>query len=73
MPFTVETEQEMDGRWIAEVADLSGAIAYGVTRQEAVAKAEALALRIIADRIEHGETLPSLERVFEVIECSCCR
>jgi len=50
MRFTVETEQESDGRWIAEVTDLSGALAYGSTRQEAVAKAEALALRILAEK-----------------------
>lgn len=66
MTFTVEVEQEVDGRWIAEVTDLPGSLAYGSTRDSAVARAEALALRIIADRLEHGESLPSLDRVFSV-------
>ena len=48
----VEIEMEDDGRWIAEVPDMPGVMAYGSTRQDAVAKAEALALRIIADRID---------------------
>ena len=49
----IEIEREDDGRWIAEVPDIPGVMAYGITRQDAVAKAEALALRIIADRIDH--------------------
>lgn len=53
--LTVETEQETDGRWIAEIAELPGVMKYGGNRDEAVAQAEALALRVIADRIEHGE------------------
>jgi len=52
----VETEREQDGRWIAEAPALPGVMAYGKTREEAVAKAEAMALRVIADRLEHGET-----------------
>ena len=55
MNFTVETEQETDGRWIAEVAEIPGVMKYGTTREQAIAQAEALALRVIADRIEHGE------------------
>jgi len=55
MNFTVETEQETDGRWIAEVAEIPGVMKYGATREQAIALAEALALRVIADRIEHGE------------------
>jgi len=55
MKFTVETEQEEDGRWIAEVNELPGVMKYGATRDEAIAQAEALALRVVADRIEHGE------------------
>lgn len=55
MQLTVETERETDGRWIAEVPELPGTMCYGTTREEAVAKVEALALRVIADRIEHGE------------------
>jgi predicted RNase H-like HicB family nuclease len=62
----VETEQEEDGRWIAEVAQLSGAMAYGATRAEAVAKVEALVLRILADRLDHGEKAPELSQVFTV-------
>ncbi|NUM54041.1 MAG: type II toxin-antitoxin system HicB family antitoxin [Candidatus Hydrogenedentes bacterium] len=55
MQFTVATEQEEDGRWIAEVNELPGVLKYGKTRDEAIALAEALALRVVADRIEHGE------------------
>jgi len=64
--FNVEIEREDDGRWIAEVVDLPGAMAYGQTREEAVSRAEALALRILADRLENGESLPTLENVFSV-------
>ncbi len=55
MKFNVEIEQEVDGRWIAEVPDLPGALAYGQTPDEATVKVQALALRILADRLEHGE------------------
>jgi predicted RNase H-like HicB family nuclease len=55
MIFTVEYEQEEDGRWLAEVSELPGVLAYGRTSEEAAAKAQALALRVLADRIEHGE------------------
>jgi predicted RNase H-like HicB family nuclease len=50
--YKVETEVEADGRWIAEVVDLPGVLAYGSTEREAVASAQALALRVLADRIE---------------------
>ena len=50
--FTLELEQEDDGRWIAEVGELAGVLVYGATKEEAVAKAEALALRVVADRLE---------------------
>ena len=60
MRFIVEVEQEEDGRWIAEVMDLPGVLAYGQTPEEARAKVQALALRVIADRLEHGETGPDL-------------
>jgi predicted RNase H-like HicB family nuclease len=66
MKFNVEIEREDDGRWIADVVDLPGAMAYGQTREEAVSRAEALALRILADRLENGESLPTLENVFSV-------
>ena len=55
MQMKIEIEREEDGRWIAEVPDLPGTMVYGATRQEAVAKAQALALRVLADRVEHGE------------------
>ena len=60
MTFKVEIEQEEDGRWIAEVMDLPGVLAYGQTPEEARAKVQALALRVIADRLEHGEAGPDL-------------
>ena len=62
----VETEVEEDGRWIAEVAELPGAMAYGTTRDEAIARVEALVLRTLADRLEHGESAPELRHVFTV-------
>lgn len=62
----VEIERETDGRWIAEVPDLPGVTAYGNTRDEAVARVEALALRVIADRIEHGDPIPELSEFFAV-------
>jgi len=58
MTFTVEYEREDDGRWLAEVIELPGALAYGGTKHEAIAKAQALALRLLADRLEHGEGKP---------------
>ncbi|MGA9768972.1 MAG: type II toxin-antitoxin system HicB family antitoxin [Blastocatellia bacterium] len=63
MNFIVETEQEEDGRWIAEVLELPGVLAYGKTHLEAVAKAQALALRVIAEQLEHGEIAPDLVSV----------
>ena len=58
MKLSVELEQEQDGRWVAEVPQLSGVLAYGQSREQAAAKAKALALRVIADRLEHGEQVP---------------
>jgi predicted RNase H-like HicB family nuclease len=55
MTFKVELEREDDGRWIAEIPDLPGVLAYGNSADEACAKVQALALRVLADRIEHGE------------------
>lgn len=60
----IEIEREEDGRWIAEVIDLPGVLAYGATREEAIAKVEALALRVIADRLDHGEGIPELDELF---------
>lgn len=62
----LELEREADGRWIAEIPALPGVMAYGVTRDEARATVEALALRTLADRIEHGEEAPELGDLFVV-------
>jgi predicted RNase H-like HicB family nuclease len=56
--FVVEIEREDDGRWIAEVVALPGVMAYGSTREDALGRAEVLALRVLADRLEHGEAIP---------------
>lgn len=58
MNFNIEYEQEEDGRWIAEATGLPGVLAYGQTREEAMTKAETLALRVLAERLEHGEGRP---------------
>ena len=60
MTFAVEIDREDDGRWIAEVPALPGVLAYGRTEEEAKAKVQALALRVVADRLEHGEEGPEL-------------
>ena len=62
----LEIEREEDGRWIAEIPDLPGVMAYGATRKEAVSRVQALALRVMADRLEHGEDVPELKGVFAV-------
>lgn len=62
----VEVDIEDDGRWIAEIPELPGVMAYGSDQNEAVQKTEALALRVIADRIEHGERFPELDQLFKV-------
>jgi predicted RNase H-like HicB family nuclease len=62
--LTIEVEREEDGRWVAEVMDLPGALAYGQTRQEAVERVQALSLRVLADRLEHGESVPGMTQVF---------
>lgn len=63
MNLTIELEREEDGRWIAEVTRLPGVMVYGDTREEALAKVQALALRVLADQIEHGEAAPDLVTV----------
>jgi len=60
MTLGVEIEREEDGRWIAEVPELPGVVAYGATEAEAKARVQALALRVVADRLEHGELSPDL-------------
>ena len=63
MALGIELEREDDGRWLAEVPALAGVMCYGRTRDDAVARVQALALRVIADRLEHGETEPALLRL----------
>lgn len=65
--FTVELEQESDGRWIAEVPELPGVLVYGASREEALMRARALSLRVLAERLEHGEDLPQVEAVFSIV------
>jgi predicted RNase H-like HicB family nuclease len=66
MPLSVEVEQEDDGRWLAEIPELPGVLVYGGTRTEAVDRAKALALRVLADRLDHGEPVPQVGNVFAV-------
>ena len=66
MALTIEIEQEEDGRWIAEVPELPGVLAYGQTRQEAADRAKALSLRVLADRLDHGEPVPQMSSMFAV-------
>lgn len=63
MVLTIELDQEDDGRWIAEIIDIPGTMAYGATSAEAKAKAQAIALRVQADRLEHGETTSDLSNI----------
>ena len=56
--FGIDVEREEDGRWIGEIPTLPGALVYGATAAEARTRASALALRVLADRIEHGEPVP---------------
>jgi len=62
----IEIERENDGRWIAEVPDLPGVMVYAETREDALVKVQSLALRVIADRLDHGETIPELHELFAV-------
>jgi predicted RNase H-like HicB family nuclease len=63
----IEIEREEDGRWLAEIADLPGVLAYGTTREEAIERAKALSLRVLADRLEHGESVPEMGDVFAIV------
>ena len=63
MTFKVEIEREDDGRWIAEVLDLPGVMAYGSSAEEAKSKVQALALRVVADRLESGEAGPEFLQI----------
>lgn len=59
MALSIEIGREDDGRWLAEMTELPGVMAYGQTRQEALEKAQALSLRVLADRLKRGETVPN--------------
>jgi predicted RNase H-like HicB family nuclease len=63
MVLRIEIERENDGRWIAEVVDIPGALAYGSTPEQAKAKAQAIALRALADQLEHGESSGDLSNI----------
>jgi predicted RNase H-like HicB family nuclease len=65
--YAIEIEQEADGRWIAEVPELPGVLTYGGTRDEAVRRAQALTLHVLAERLEHGEDLPQMDAVFSIV------
>ena len=65
-PLRIEVEQEEDGRWIAEVPELPGVMAYGQSRQEAIDRSQSLSLRVLADRLDHGEAVPQMGDVFAV-------
>ena len=67
MNLNIEIEREEDGRWLAEVPVLPGVMVYGQTREEAIARVKALALRVLADRLEHGEAVPEMVEVFAVV------
>ena len=66
MKLQIEVEREDDGRWIAEVPDLPGVMAYGQTNDQAIARVKTLALRVIADRLENGESIPAMAEAFTV-------
>lgn len=63
MTLSIEFEQEADGRWLAEVPSLPGVMTYGNTRTDAGARVQAMALRVLAERLEHGEAVPELLNV----------
>ena len=67
MPLTVEVEQEADARWLAEITALPGVLAYGNTREQALERAKALALRVLADRLDHGEPATQMDDLFAVV------
>ncbi len=67
MPLTTEVEQGEDGRWLAEVPELPGVLAHGQTRQEAIGRTQALCLRVLADRLDHGEPVPPVSNLFAVV------
>ncbi|MBF0556619.1 MAG: type II toxin-antitoxin system HicB family antitoxin [Nitrospirae bacterium] len=67
MHLAIEIDREEDGRWIAEVQDIPGALVYGDTRDEAIVRVKALVLRIIADRIENMELVSDMDELFSIM------
>ena len=68
MRLTVEFDREADGRWIADIIDLPGVMAYGTSQEEALSSVKALALRVLAEKMEHGELSADLrELTFGVV------
>jgi predicted RNase H-like HicB family nuclease len=66
MQLSIDLEAEVDGRWIAEIHELPGVVAYGASRTEAAERVRVLALRVLADRLEHGESIPEVDLLFAV-------
>ena len=66
MSLSIEIEQELDGRWIAEIPEIPGVMVYGSTPEDATCKVRALALRVLADRLENGEPVEYLNELFQV-------
>ena len=66
MCLTVNLDREDDGRWIAEISELPGVLAYGQTKDDAIAKVKSLSLRVLADQIEHDEPVPEMDELFSV-------
>ncbi|MCR4293439.1 MAG: hypothetical protein NUV76_11245 [Candidatus Kuenenia sp.] len=64
--MNIGLEREEDGRWIAEIKQLPGVMVYGRNREDAISKVEVLALRVMADRVEHGDQIPELDALFVV-------
>jgi len=62
----IELEREEDGRWISEIAALPGVVVYAATRNEVLAKVQTLALRVLAERLEHGEVVPEIVHLFSI-------
>lgn len=66
MNLRIKIEREDDGRWVAEIPEIPGVMVYGQTREEAISRVQALALRVISDRLKHGETSPAIDEIFSV-------
>jgi predicted RNase H-like HicB family nuclease len=66
MHLTIEIEQEENGQWLTEVLEVPGVMAYGKTQEEAIVKVQTLTLRVLADRLEHGEAIPEISAIFSL-------